>query len=377
MITKMDVSPLNDLGKGAGRVLSVYLDVDQSKAANLNRCFVTAFKARVQEIERTFEEEYEHRDFEGCAGEVRNFLSTYEPHGRGLVIFARSAGPVWTRELNVPVAEQVVWGTKAHVQPFLEAMDEFQSCGIVVLDHVRARIFTVAFGQIQRHAEVLAMHEARHIKTTGTDHLYSQSHFQRRADEHSLEHLKRVGEVLENVARISPFSKLILAGVPEVTSELYRVLPKALRRKIAGFTPLPAGAPEKQILETSMEMGRATERMRESQEVDRLITDAAKGHKAVVGLDATLQALNDQRTREFFYAEGFAAAGGVCEDCHVIFARDDMNCEYCGVPLKPSGDLVEAATVMALAEGAAIEQLRGEAAAKLMAAGGVGAYLRF
>ena len=54
-----------------------------------------------------------------------------------------------------------------------------------------------------------------------------------------------------------------------------------------------------------------------------------------------------------------------------------MNCEYCGVPLKPSGDLVEAATVMALAEGAAIEQLRGEAAAKLMAAGGVGAYLTF
>ncbi len=37
MITKMDVSPLNDLEKGAGRVLSVYLDVDQSKAANPGR----------------------------------------------------------------------------------------------------------------------------------------------------------------------------------------------------------------------------------------------------------------------------------------------------------------------------------------------------
>ena len=89
MITKMDVSPLNDLGKGAGRVLSVYLDVDQSKAANLNRCFVTAFKARVQEIERTFEEEYEHRDFEGCAGEVRRRGDRYLVHSVRAVNYKR------------------------------------------------------------------------------------------------------------------------------------------------------------------------------------------------------------------------------------------------------------------------------------------------
>ncbi len=377
MITKMDVEPLNDVRKGAGRVLSVYLGVDQSNAANINRGFVVAFESRIKEIGRTFEEEYEQRDFDGCVDEVRKFLSTYEPHGCALVIFARSVGPLWIRELNVPVAEQILWGPKAHVQPFLEAMDEFQTYGIVVLDHVRARTFTVSFGEIHRHTEILAMHGARHIKTTGTDHLYSQSHFQRRTDERALNHLKRVGDILDEIARSSPFSKLILAGAPEVTSELYRLLPKTMRQKITGFTTLPVSAPEKQILEAATSIGRATERTREAGEVDRLVTAAAKGQKAVVGFADTLQALNEHRVREFVYSEGFTAACGVCEDCHVIFSSDDMNCEFCGMPLKASDDLVETATAMALAEGAAVEQLRGEAAEKLRNAGGIGAFLRF
>src|SRR3972149_10085289 len=70
MIAKMDMEPLDEVRKGSGRVLSVYLDVDQSKAANLNRGFDTAFEARAKEIGRAFEEEYEQRDFEGCVDDV-------------------------------------------------------------------------------------------------------------------------------------------------------------------------------------------------------------------------------------------------------------------------------------------------------------------
>ncbi len=54
-----------------------------------------------------------------------------------------------------------------------------------------------------------------------------------------------------------------------------------------------------------------------------------------------------------------------------------MNCDFCGLPVKPADDLVETAIGMALAEGAVIEQVRGEAAAKLKAAGGIGAFLRY
>jgi peptide subunit release factor 1 (eRF1) len=53
------------------------------------------------------------------------------------------------------------------------------------------------------------------------------------------------------------------------------------------------------------------------------------------------------------------------------------NCDFCGLPVKPAEDLIEAILAKSLAEGATIEQVRGEAAEKLNAAGGIGAFLRY
>ena len=119
-----------------GRVLSVYLDVDQSNAENLNRNFEAVFESKIKEAER-LEEEYERRDFDGCVAEVRKVLAAYQPRARGLVIFARSTGLIWLREFNVPVVT-VIWGATAHVQQFVEALDEFETYGVVLSDRSTA-----------------------------------------------------------------------------------------------------------------------------------------------------------------------------------------------------------------------------------------------
>ena len=56
MITKTDLQVLNAYKAGTGRVLSVYLDVDQSNAAHLNRKFELAFEAKVKEVGEELEE---------------------------------------------------------------------------------------------------------------------------------------------------------------------------------------------------------------------------------------------------------------------------------------------------------------------------------
>jgi peptide subunit release factor 1 (eRF1) len=377
MITKTDLQRLSEFKEPAGRVLSVYLDVDQSRAVNLNRGFVSAFEANIKEIGRGFEEEYEQRDFDGCAAEVRNLLSRYEPRARGLVIFTRSTGWTWFRELNVPVETHVRWGQTAYVQQFLEALDEFQTYAIAVVDRSQGRIFTVKLGNIEKQAEIHAPGQVSHIKTTGTDHLYSQSHLQRKADEHALSHLKRVVELLEHVAQFTPFKRVVLAGSTEATSELFRLLPKAMRRQVIASAVLPANASERDILEQAMVLACRAERTEEIEKAETLITAAAKRQKAVAGLADTIQALNEKRVRELVYAEGFFTTGGICEPCHAIFRSSAMNCEFCSMPVKPVDDLIEAAVDSALAKGATIEQLRGEAAEKLKTAGGIGAFLRF
>jgi release factor family 10 len=376
-ITAKDLGELREPRTGAGRVLSVYLDVDQSKAANLNRRFEGAFESRIQLIGRRFEEEYEQADFARCVEDVRKLLFTYEPHGRSLVIFVRSTGPVWFREVNVDVGTEIHWGSDPYLHPLVEALDEFEPYIVALTDRAHSRLFTVRLGTIEKQAEIHALGTVRHLKSSGTDHLYSQSHIQRKADGHVLAHLKRVVELIEHVGNVNPTARVMLAGNAEAVSELFRLLPKTLRGRVAGSVVMPGNAPEREILESTLALAARAERAQEVEKVDRLLTASAKGDKAVVTFPHTLQAFNEDRVRELVYAEGFSATGGVCETCHVMFPSDDMNCEICDMPVKSAGDLIENSIAAALAAGAAVEQVRGPAAEKLRNAGGIGAFLRF
>ena len=376
-ITIKDLGDLPESRAGAGRVLSVYLDVDQAKAANLNRGFEGAFESRIKTVARGFEEEYEQRDFDRCADDVRKLLSNYEPHARSIVIFARSAGPVWFREVNVNLNTEVHWGNKPYIHPLVEALDEFETYMVVVTDRSHSRLFTVRLGTIEKQGEIYALGPVRHLKTAGTDHLYSQSHIQRKADENSLSHLKRVVEIVDHVASLNPFSRLVLAGNAEATSELFRLLPKAVRLRVATFAAISANAPGKEVFERTMASVTRAERDQEVTKAGRLITSAAKGEKAVVGIPDTMNAFKQKRVRELVYAEGLSAVCGICDACHVMFPSDDVICDICGMPVKSADDLIEMAISFALADGASVEQLRGPAAGSLRTVGGIGAFLRF
>ena len=107
-----------------------------------------------------------------------------------------------------------------------------------------------------------------------------------------------------------------------------------------------------------------------------LIRSAAKDERAVATLAKTLEALHEKRVRELLYSQGFGGSGSVCPNCHALFAADAGNCRFCDVLLKPTDDLVENVVGTALAGGSSVEQLRGDAAKKLKAAGGIGAFLK-
>ena len=52
MISKTDLAAVNEYRMAVGRVLSVYLDVDQAHAENLNRNFAAAFESKIKEAGR-------------------------------------------------------------------------------------------------------------------------------------------------------------------------------------------------------------------------------------------------------------------------------------------------------------------------------------
>ncbi|RPJ58421.1 MAG: hypothetical protein EHM23_17595 [Acidobacteria bacterium] len=378
MISTEDVRELieHKAQTGSG-VLSVYLNVDQSQAVNLNRGFEAALKNMLRNLEETLQAGDQKKSLSLAYDQVLKAVTRYSPHGKSLVIFCDPKGIFRQKELKFGVENSVRWSAKPYIRPLLEAFDEFRRYGIVLIDKAHSRLFTVFLDQIEEHVDALAVQDVKHIKGPGTDHMRSQMQVQRKADGHVRHHLKNVAELLGRVAEEQQIERLILAGPVTTTNELQGLLPTPLRRLFIGTVPLSIDANASQILEATRAMQSGAERADEEHIVGDLITAAAKNNQAVTGLDPTLKTIQEGRVRRIVYANGFAPQGGECTSCGSLFAGKVPVCSYCEAEVQPVKDVVARAVSRVINSGGQAEQVREKAAQQLHDAGGIGAFLRF
>src|ERR1043165_5565487 len=127
-------------------ILSLYVNIDQSNAANLNRGFIT----QVENLFRRMGEDKNnnHRErFEAEAARVLAFLSDYSTRGKGLVIFSDSKQDFWwQRDLQVEVPTGGRWAQMPWVRPLLELLEDHDTFAVVLIDKQRARVLTVDAG---------------------------------------------------------------------------------------------------------------------------------------------------------------------------------------------------------------------------------------
>src|SRR5690349_21784570 len=84
-----------------GAVLSLYLDVDQSKAHNIRRKFESALKSLLRSIESRLQQP-QSKDFAADAARALEYVSALEPSGKGVILFADSSEDFfWAREVQV------------------------------------------------------------------------------------------------------------------------------------------------------------------------------------------------------------------------------------------------------------------------------------
>ncbi len=116
MITKLRLKELIDYKAKPDRpILSVYLDIDQSNAANLNCMFEVSLFNVLREVEETLDN-HDLGDFKKDAIRIRQFIEGYRPQAKGLVIFCDSSEDfIWAYELHVPVKTEARWSSKPYL----------------------------------------------------------------------------------------------------------------------------------------------------------------------------------------------------------------------------------------------------------------------
>jgi hypothetical protein len=359
-------------------VLSVYLDVDQRLALNLNRGFEAVLKSLLQGAERRLEPS-QRKVFQEDARMATGFVSDYEPEGKSLVLFCDlSASFLWHRSLQVNLESAVHWGPRPFVRPLLEARDEFDRYGVVLTDRAHARLFKVFLGEIEEQREALAEADVKHFDASSSDQMRSQMHFQRKADGHARWHLKNVAEMVEKLAGDRKVDRLVLGGAQEAVAELKGLLSDYTRRSVVGAVSLPIEASENEILAETINLQERAEREEEKTVVQKLLTAAAKNQQAVMGLLQTLAAVQEGRVRELLYTDGYRAKGMECPECDEFFDESVEKCPYCRGELTRTADLLDAIVARVVRDGGEVELVRGGAAEVMSKSGeGIGAYLRF
>ena len=377
MITKEEMKKFIDWPVvPQGRILSIYLNIEPSGESVLHRRFESAFKLLMQSLEKETKHD-QINDFKEDAKRVRQFISNFQPTGQGLVLFAdNSEDFIWAKELKIHVANQAYWLEKPYVLPLLEAFDEYERYGVILVDKTRARVFTYFLGEIEEEKGALAWNNVQYIRTAGKDNLRSAFKLERTAEMHIEWHLKHVVELMEDLGKRGHFDRLILGGPKETADELYELLPHDLQLKVSGRLSLPVDIYEKKLLETLTELENRIEREEEIKLVQRFLQTAPADLHRALGLDATLVHLEKGHIYKLVYAETFKPQGSKCQGCGYLFSNGRVMCGRCGAMIDSLPNLLEEIARAVVQKGGSIEEVRGSAASELDKAGGVGAILK-
>jgi peptide subunit release factor 1 (eRF1) len=372
-------------------VLTVYLDLDQSRQANVNRGFERQLKDMLAHVRDTIHAEKgkgdtaqsqdngEMKAFEIASQRAEEFVARYHVGARGLaIVFDASDGYFWSGEADFPIRSEIRWAKEVFVGPLAVALDEYERVGIVLLDRSNLRLFTMFLGEVEEHIREGFNHRrVRHTKTVGMNHLGSASRAQRKADEQVRLNLRHVAKDMQLMFEQRGIHRLILAGSPEITTELRAILPKRLASQVIGTVDIATSATIDKIRSTAAPLAEKFERDTEDALVTDLVTSAAKSRRVVIGLGHTLHALNQRRVWRLVYADGFHSPGYECPRCAALFSVETSSCSLCGSAVARIEDVVERAVDHAVRNGANVEVIRSEQAeSSLTNAGGIGAFLR-
>lgn len=365
-------------------VLSVYLNLDPSAPTNRRGGYRLALDEMLKQIETQLAEGEERRHFQEDAAWTRKQIEHGMPKGRSLVLFCDvSEAFHYRQDLSIRMASQVWYGDTPYTRPLAQAISEHQRYGVVLVDKENARFFVFSMESIEELEKAFQTPAVRHRRTAGSDHLRSQMTLQRRAATWSGWFLKEVAEILDETLSHQAIHGIILAGQEDITAELQRLLPKALAARVVGTARMPINAKTQEVLEISRPLVENLERTLERQLVDDLVTIARKPQpkleKAVAGLEATLDAINQARVYRLVCPAGRKVAGCECPSCDILLDHPPLNgqCPYCSSALLGVEDIIWLASERVLALGGKVEEIHDhEACAALEAIGKVGAYLR-
>ncbi len=360
---------LAELRPDEGKVVSIYLNLDPTEFASAP-ARATAINSLLDEAGRAA------RDEDASVGEdverVRDLFKNFDFQGaHGVAVFA--AGSEDLLEV-IKLPRSVQNAVVIDEAPYIEPLVELQSAaryGVVLVNRQTARIFR---GSRDRLVEIARVDDEVHGRHEQGG--LSQARYQRSVEKEARDHLKHAAEELLRRHERRPFDALFIAAPDAVHAEFCERLHPYLSERLAGRVEIDVEhSTADDVQRAAEELIAEHERALEKDALDRLVQATATGRRGAAGLEATLEALNEQRVEVLLLQDGFDAAGVCCPQCGWLGPSGVAACPADGTETAERDDVTDLAVRRAITQAAQVVVVSDDQ--RLEPIGSIAAVLRY
>jgi peptide chain release factor subunit 1 len=295
------------------------------------------------------------------------------PDAHGVALFACHA--LGLREvLPVPasVEDAFVVGDAPFLTPLAQALETAPSALIAFVDSAHARLIPLD-AEGPGEEVTLQSDVPGHHRRGGWANL-AMSRYRRHIQDHRDRHYEAVAVALQHVVEAHGTARIVLAGEARNVALFRRHLPDHVAGQIAGSIPGVGYEPAAALVLRARELLAKVEAREAVEAVDRVITEAAKGGRAVVGITATLEGVSRPAARRLYLLRNFSEMGRACTACGTLQTGPSGACGVCHSETRPV-DLGRELVDRVIATGGTVSTL--ERHDELARLGGVAASLRY
>ncbi len=350
-------------------VVSVYLNTQWSDEHQRDRVrvFLTRELRRAREAGEAATDDLDWIEREG-----RELVAQAGPtEAHGVALFAcQGLGLREVIRVRTPFEERFVAGERPDLGALAGLLDEHASAMVVFVDGECARLIPLhpigADEEVRLEGDVPGHHRR------GNWAQLAQSGYARHIETHRGQHFEAVARAVTHVVDAQGIRRILLAGHQDRLSAFRKHLPERLQPLVVGHVHAARWESTSAILARAAERLDLQEHSDEVADVDDILTEAAKGGRAVAGLD-TLEAARRASIHRLYVLAGFHRQGRECERCGALLQAGE-SCQLCGGPTREI-ELGASLVDRVLTTGGSVETVVDHAG--LAAAGGVAARLRY
>jgi Bacterial archaeo-eukaryotic release factor family 10 len=305
MIKLEDVKNL--LNQTDDHTLTLYLNVDNAAQENqaANPAWSVWAKNALRDLHKNSDNEQSDA-WKNIEESAQNYLSNYQPQGKGLLIFA---GDSFQQVYELPLyfENQVSFG-KPCLTPLLSAIDEYEPYLVALVDQESARFFISYLGEIgfQESIEIDLEEYDFQQKTlmpsvsaiTGGHGITQGSNreaYERMIDEHHNRFYREAVDVIQKLVDKNNVDRVILGGSEQSAYAVQHLMPDSLKTHVVGVVNIPMRYNASEIFQHILPTAQEAEQKQDMDIVNQVIDFAKSRGRGALGEEAVKTALDMQQ----------------------------------------------------------------------------------